>query len=136
MADVVQVGGGVAAVVPAFMVTPPLPVLDNKPRPLLTYTSCDLTVKQFLKSGSIADSSHIFGHDLYIDSAKLQSIPYGYQGVHKLTVVGVRNAYLVHGQECQALFHTRHMIIAAACLSALSIGPRYSGCIQIVSNGL
>ena len=93
-------------------------------------------MKQFLESGSIADSSHIFDHDLYIDSAKPQSIPCGYQGVHKLTVVGIRNAYMVRGQECQALFHTRHMIIAAACLSALSLGPRCSECIQIVSSGL
>ena len=109
MADVVQVGGGVAAVVPAFMVTPPLPVLDNKPRPLLTYTAGDLTVKQFLESGSIADSSHIFDHDLYNDSAKLQDIPYGYQGIHKLTVVGVRKRILGPwpGVSC-ALSYTSH----------------------------
>ena len=51
-------------------------------------------MKQFLENGSIAVSSHIFDHDLYNDSAKLQNIPYGYQGVHKLTVVGVRKRIL------------------------------------------
>lgn len=82
-----------AAVVSAFMATPPRPVLDNFVNP-----ADDLTVKQFLDKrfhfGVGADSSHVFDHDLRNDRARLQNIPYEYQGVHRLTVVDVRKRIL------------------------------------------
>ena len=105
----------VAAVVSAFMITPPRPVLDNFVDPDVCYTADDLTVKQFLDKrfhfGAGPDGSNVSDDVLHSDSARLQNIVRFLTDIKEYTNLQwwmSENAYLVR-RECRALFDTRHM---------------------------
>jgi hypothetical protein len=105
----------VAAVVSAFMITPPHRVLDNFVNPDVCFTSDDVTSKHFLakrfRLGAGADSGDVPNYDLHSDTARLQNIVRFLTDIKQYTNSQwwmSENAYLVR-RECQALFDTRHM---------------------------
>ena len=105
----------VAAVVSAFMITPPRPVPDNFVIPAVCHTADDITVKQFLDKrfhfGAGADGGNVSDDDLHSDSARLQNIVRFLTDIKEYTNLQwwmSENANLVH-QECRALFDRRHM---------------------------
>jgi hypothetical protein len=105
----------VAAVVSAFIITPPHRVLDNFVNPDVCFTADDVTNKRFLakrlRFDSGTDGGDVPDYDLHCDTARLQNIVCFLADVKEYTNSQwwmSENAYLVR-RECQALFDARHM---------------------------
>ncbi|KAH8977819.1 hypothetical protein EDB86DRAFT_3091418 [Lactarius hatsudake] len=95
----------VAAVVSAFMITPPRRVLDDFVTPNVCFTEDDITVEQFLakrlRVGADADGGDVPDYDLHSDNARLQNIV--------RFLMDTKDMLRYTNTQCgRALFDTRH----------------------------